>query len=836
MQNTLFNPYHEDLPITAVFDETKAKLTTENTLILVAPPGAGKSTLLPLALLHEPWLEDKKIVLLEPRRLAAKSIAQRMADLLGETVGDSIGYRIRFETKVSKTTKIEVVTEGILTRMLQNDNALEDVGMVIFDEFHERSIHADVALALARETQTVLREDLRLLIMSATLNQDQLVARLNAPLIVSEGRQYPVTINYLQDADPYLLPEMVANAALNALKKDAGDVLLFLPGQAEILKCAEILKQKTSDIAIHPLYGQLPFSKQQAAIFPNKHGKRKIVIATSIAETSLTIEGIRIVIDSGFGRTAVFDTKSSLSGLKTVRISKDSADQRAGRAGRLTAGVCYRMWSAATHTKLAEHRKPELLEADLTPLMLDLAVWGIHAVNTLVWIDEPPKHAVQQARLTLQQLGAIENGKVTTHGIAMNALPTHPRIAHLLLQAEAEGLLNLGTDLAAVLEERDPLPKDAGIDITLRIEALRRYRKTNNGGGKFSRIEKIAQQYRKLFNIAVDNATFDPYEVGLLLVHAYPERIAFARPGNNAQFQLANGKYAMAGHKDDLAHEPWLAIAHLNDKAHKTGKIFLAAPLNPTDLAPFVKEVTVTKWNTKQGGLIAAKETRIGSIVLKTIPLKNPDEKLLVQAICEAISNEGAHLLNFNKAVTNWQNRVLSLRKWYPQADWPDVSTAHLLATNSEWLTPYLSTVKKPEDLKKIDLEQVLQYSLTHQQQKELDQYAPPRILVPSGSNIQLDYQENGSAPILAVRIQEVFGMQSTPTVNNGKTSILMHLLSPGYRPAQITSDLESFWKTGYFEVRKELRARYKKHAWPDDPLNHPPLKGTKKQAQRYKM
>ncbi len=834
MTTTAFDPYQENLPITAIFDQVKQHLTSGNTLILSAPPGAGKSTLLPLALMQEKWLGDQKIIMLEPRRLAAKSIAKRLAALIGENVGESIGYRIRFETCVSEQTKIEILTEGILTRMLQNDNTLEGVGMVIFDEFHERSIHADVALALARETQTVLRDDLRLLIMSATLNQEKLVDLLNAPLVKSEGRQYPVDVRYLTDADPYSLPELTAAAVLNALKAEKeGDILVFLPGQAEIKKCAALLNQKTDDIWIHELYGQLPFSKQQAAILPNRAGKRKIVIATDIAETSLTIEGVTIVVDSGFRRIAQFDPKSGLSGLKTVRIAKDSADQRAGRAGRLSPGVCYRMWSTGTHQHLAMHSTPEILEADLTPLMLDLANWGINSIHQLDWVDTPAQHPVKEARKTLEELGALQNGKITTHGKAMNQLPTHPRIAQMLLTAKEEGLLNLATDLAATVEERDPLPKETGIDITLRIEALRRYRQNNGKGGPFARIEKVAKNYRKLFNLHVENDAFDPYEAGLLLVHAYPERIAFARPGNNAQFQLANGKYAMAGHKDDLAYEAWLAIAHLNDRDHGTGKIFLAAPLNPTDLAPFVKELTITKWDTRQGGVIAATETRIGNIVLKSTPIQNPDQELLTQAISDAVAKEGEHLLDFNDEVTQWQNRIISLKKWNPTQPWPDVTTATLLETNVTWLSPYFTTVKKPEDLKKINLKEVLQFSLTYAQQETLNELAPERITVPSGSSIRLNYQENGSAPILAVRIQEIFGLKETPTVNDGKKPVLLHLLSPGYKPAQITGDLSSFWATTYFEVRKELRSRYKKHAWPDNPLTHPPLKGTKKQAER---
>ena len=826
-----YNPYKEDLPIVDVFDEVKEKLLNSSTLVLTAPPGAGKSTLLPLALRNEPWLNGKKILMLEPRRLAAKGIASRMSSLIGESVGETVGYRIRFDTKVSDKTKIEILTEGILTRMLQNDNALEEVGLIIFDEFHERSIHADIALALARETQSVLREDLRLLIMSATINTAVLTDLLKAPLVESNGRQYPVEVKYEGDADEYLLPESSAAAVLKALKVHTGDVLVFLPGEREINKCAEILKQKTSreTVAIQELYGRLPQSKQHAAIYPNRQGKRKVVIATSIAETSLTIEGVKVVVDCGFGRVSKFDPRSGLSGLRTIRIAKDSADQRAGRAGRLEAGTCYRLWSKGTQARLTEHRIPEILEADLAPLMLNLAKWGISDMSQLAWIDQPPQHAVKKALKTLQDLDAIENDKITPHGKEMNNLPTHPRIAHMLLVARDEGLLGLATDLAAILEERDPLPKEAGIDITLRVEALRRYRTTGNSGGKFGRIERIAKQYRSLMKIKEDNASFDPFEAGLLLVHAYPERIAFARPGNNAQFQLSNGAYAMAGHKDDLAHEPWLAIANLNDRESGTGKIFLAAPLNPTDLVPFLREYEITDWNKKKGGLIAIKETRIGSIVLKSVPLEDPDPNLLLQAISNAIRKDGKSLLNFDKAFSQWQNRILTVSKWHPNANWPNVTIEHLLSTNEDWLSPYLGTVKKAEDLKKIKLTDVLQYSLNQEQQKLLNQLAPAKITVPSGSDITLEYQANASTPILPVRIQEIFGLKQTPTVNKGEISILMHLLSPGYKLVQTTSDLESFWKSAYHEIRKELRIRYKKHAWPENPSDHPPIKGPKK-------
>lgn len=817
-----------DLPITDVILEIQKKLADNNTLILNAPPGAGKSTLLPLALFEEAWLKGQKILLLEPRRLAAKTIAQRLASLLGEEVGQTVGYRIRFESRVNENTRIEILTEGILTRMLQSDNELEGVGMVIFDEYHERSIHADVAMALSRESQDVLRPDLRILIMSATLNMPELVSLLNAPVVQSEGRQYPIDLIYTDLNDERMMAEMTAQTVVRALKEKEGDILVFLPGQREIIKCAEIVRRQAKSVVVHELYGKLPQAKQQAAIRPNKEGKRKVVIATAIAETSLTIEGVGIVVDSGFGRVAQFDPKTGLSGLKTIHIAKDSADQRAGRAGRLGPGTCYRMWSRGQQAQLKMHRVPEIMEADLAPLVLDLAKWGISDVNDLTWLSPPPKLAMHLATNLLEDLTALEKGKITAHGKRMQQLPCHPRIAHLLLVAQEEGMSALATDVAAILEERDPLPKEAGVDINLRIEALRRFRSNKGKGGSFSRIEKIAQQYRKMIGIEISNDAVDEFETGLLLVHAYPERIAFARPGNNAQYQLANGKYAMMGHRDDLSSESWLAIAHMNASG-KTGRIFLASPLNPTDLRPFLKEVDTNTWNTKWGGVVATRDTRIGSIILKSIPLPDPPQDEIAMAISNALIKEGEHLLNFDAKVQQWQYRIHTLRKLHPKSSWPDVSTKHLLQTNSEWLLPYLNGVKKPEDLKKINLAEVLKNSLDYEQQKELNKLAPESLEVPSGSNIKLEYQKNGSVPVLAVRIQEVFGLKDTPTINNGQTSVLMHLLSPGYKPTQITSDLRSFWASTYFDVRKDLRAKYKRHFWPEDPSNEPAIRGTKK-------
>ncbi len=811
-----FDPFNSELPVTGILNEVREKLSEQNTLIVNAPPGAGKSTLLPLALLDQDWLAGKKIIMLEPRRLAARSIAARMASLLNDNLGDTIGYRIRFESRVSAKTRLEVVTEGILTRMLQNDNALENAGLVIFDEFHERSLHADLALALCREAQQVLRPDLRILVMSATLNMPQLTSLLKSPAIVSEGKQYPVDIIYTNDADERLLPELAARTVARAAAEHPGDILVFLPGEAEIRKCEELLNSQLDGFRIHPLYGQLPQHEQNLAIMPSKDGKRKVVLATSIAETSLTIEGIRVVVDSGFARVSRFDPGSGLARLETVRISKDSADQRAGRAGRLSSGVCYRMWTMATHARLAEHRIPEIMEADLASLMLDMAVWGVNNIIELTWLSPPPKASVSQATDTLHQIAALEKGRITPHGKQVHQLACHPRIAHMLLMAEETKQKQLGTDIAALLEERDPLPRESGIDINLRIEALRRCR-VNGGGGRFARIEKVAASYRKMLDLNTDNGPVDPFETGLLLAFAYPERIASARPGNNAQFQLANGKIAAAGHKDDLSHEPWLAVANM-DLREGLGKIFLAAPLNPKDLLPMVKEQETIAWDTRKGGLIASKDLRIGSIVLQSKPLKSPSPEKVQEAISKAITEEGENLLDFNEDMQQLQSRIQSLGKWNADQTWPDVSTETLLQNNADWLGPYLKDVRKPEDLKKIDLAAALLHSLNWDQQQLLQELAPAKLDVPSGSAIRLQYFPNGATPVLSVRLQEVFGLADTPKINRSKTSLVMHLLSPGYKPVQVTSDLKSFWNNLYFEIKKELQRRYPKHAWPDDP------------------
>lgn len=823
-----FDPFSFDLPVSEIIPEVKKHLSASNSLIIQAPPGAGKSTLLPLALLDEPWLKGKKIIMLEPRRLATKSIAQRMADMLGEDVGKTVGYRIRFESAISNQTRLEVITEGILTRMMHQDNALEEVGLVIFDEFHERNLFSEVALALAREVQQVLRPDLRILLMSATIDAEQLSQLLGSKVIQSQGRQYPVEINYLNEVDEYAIGEDTARQIIPLTKKHTGDFLVFLPGQGEIKKTEEILKRALPEDVIVPLFGQLSPSEQNRAILPHPSGKRKIVLSTDIAETSLTIEGVRVVVDSGFAKSNRFDARSGLSRLVLHRISKDSADQRSGRAGRLSSGHSYRLWSKANQAQLAEYRTPELLEADLTSLVLDMKAWGKEDIRSMTWLTPPPAGTLALSEKVLEAIDAVEAGKLTDHGKEIHQLPVHPRIAHMLIYAKRMNQLALATDIAAVLEERDPLPADAGVDLNLRIDALRKFRDRGVSMSRIKKIEKVATQYRRLFNIQPENKPADPWATGLLLAYAYPERIAAARPGNNAQFQLSNGKIAQIGHRDDLAHESWLAVAHV-DAREGLGKIWMAAPLNPKDLAPMLKTKEVLEWDRKKGGLIAHSEIRIGAIILGTRPLQKFDKSLAKQAILEAIQEEGQFLLDWNEEVMQLIFRVQSLKKWNPEQNWPDWSVETLCQSSPEWLEPYLENISKNEDFKKLDLSQILLHSLSFEQQQLLESLAPSKITVPSGSQIRLEYKEEGVTPLLSVRLQELFGLLDTPKVNQGKVAVLIEMLSPGYKPVQLTQDLKSFWANGYFEVKKELKRRYPKHEWPEDPISAEAVRGVKK-------
>ncbi|SHN31894.1 ATP-dependent helicase HrpB [Cyclobacterium lianum] len=817
-----------NLPILEAIPEVKQQLKKHSTLLLHAPPGAGKSTLLPLTLLDEDWLGPQKILMLEPRKLAAKSIAQRMAQLLDESPGQSVGYRVRFDSCAGPNTRIEVITEGILTRMMQQDNALEGVGMVIFDEFHERSIHADLGLALCREIQQILRPELKVLIMSATLDSKMLADQLHCPLVSSEGKEFPVTVHYRPGTDLFNLPEQVSLAAREALAEYPGDVLVFLPGQGEIKKTAKYLKERFPDIAIFTLYGQMAFGRQQAALLPHPEGKRKIVLSTAIAETSLTIEGIQIVIDGGFMRSASFNPNSSLNKLVTIPVTQDTAAQRTGRAGRLGPGHCYRLWSKASQEKLLPFRQPEIRETDLAALALELHKWGINDYHQLEWITSPPEGHWQQAISTLEHLGAIENGKITPHGLALHAIPAHPRIAHLLVYSQEIGQQTLASDLAALLEEKDPLPSSEGLDINLRIEALRRHRSTSAGYRGFDKIEKIARAYRKILDIAPSNGPVDGYMTGVLLAQAFPERIAYSRPGNQGHFQLANGKIAAMDKKDGLAQEAWIAVAQLNEGT-AVGKIFLASVLSPADLKPMIKVTPRVYWDEQEETVLAVEEWKIGQLLLQKKPLKSPDKAQTTQALLDMLRKSGEKWLKFDEKVVQWQNRVMSLRVWNGTELWPDVSTGHLLKTVDQWLAPYLTDTKSAAELSRLPLDEILQSSLSYAQQQALNALAPVKLGLPSGSMVRISYFADGEPPVLAARLQELFGWRQTPKINDNKTPLLVHLLSPGFKPVQVTRDLENFWNQTYHEVRKELKRRYPRHHWPDNPWEAQAVSGIRR-------
>jgi ATP-dependent helicase HrpB len=825
-------------PVLEIEVELKQQLHEKNIVILQAPPGAGKSTILPLQLLNEPWLTEKKIILLEPRRLAARSVATRMATLLNETPGAQIGYRVRFETCVSEKTKLEVVTEGILTRMIQHDNSLENIGLIIFDEFHERSLQADLALALSLQVQQVLRSDLKILIMSATLDGEKLSAILNkAPIITSHGKQYPVAIHYIPE-EPYVsLTVTVAKAIRKAYHGHAGDILVFLPGAGEIHRTAELLAAENLGAEVCTLYGDLPFKKQQEAILPHPQNKRKIVLSTSIAETSLTIEGITVVIDSGYARVPRFDPRSGLTRLETIRVTKDAADQRAGRAGRLTPGVCYRLWSQGVQSALAAHRNPEIMEADLAPLVLELSEWGVKNIQELTWITIPPAGAVNQANELLHELKALHQHQITARGKSMLRLPTHPRIAHMLLEASPESQhdLALATDLAALLEERDPLPREAGADLTLRLEALRKWRggeRVNADRNILERIERLAMAWRKQFSIQSDNTAVSDTEVGGLLMAAYPERIARQVEKNSERYKLANGRIAKLPEHDTLHREPWLVVAQL-DAGSGEGKIFLAAPLSEEDLLPISEQHDVVKWDYNRSMVIGSREKRIGNLVLSSSPLLKISEEQRVKVLCEIIREQGLRILNWSEAQQEWQARIMSLKAWRPDEPWPDLNDESLLQRLEEWLGPFLTTVAKQTDLQRLELTTILPTLLPWELNNKINILAPSHIAVPSGSMIKVNYFSDGRSPVVEVRLQEVFGLNETPVVNEGKNKVILHLLSPGYKPVQVTQDLRSFWNNTYAEVRKELRTRYPKHSWPDDPWTAQAIRGAVKRKNR---
>ena len=880
------------LPASLIADDVNSALQTHNSLVITAPPGAGKSTLLPLTTLSSLG-DGEKILMLEPRRLAARQIAERMAQILGETVGKTVGYRVRFESKVSKRTRIEVLTEGILTRMLVDDATLDGVSIVIFDEFHERSINSDLALALTRQAQEIIRPDLKIVIMSATIDACGICAALKAPLIESEGRMFPVELHYAdEDTDPRDIAAVAASTTIEAYKKHEGDILVFLPGQAEIERCFELLSNSqhltTSPsqpittttphhLTIHPLYGNLSPENQRRAIAPSAPGERKIVIATPIAETSITIEGVRVVIDSGLCRQVVFDARTGLSHLQTVRISMDMATQRMGRAGRVAEGVCYRLWTKASEHLMAEQRKPEIEEADLAPMVLDTAAFGESDAEALPWLTMPPRAGVFKAKELLMSLGAIdENGNITPIGKRMAALPCHPRIARMILAttslntSTSQGVhlsqvhqqhlttttsqgvhlsqvhqqhlttttshhnnTSLACDIAALLEEKDPMSDTAGTDLTLRLSALRAARRKGQMG-RWQRIAKIAAEYRRMAHTDEDNRDPAPTEVGLLVAHAYPERIAHST-NSIGSYRLASGANVQLDATDQQSAHSWLAIASLHSAPGATGRVFLAAPLDPEDLnAEFVKEVDNISWDAKQGCVVMQREQRIGKLMLSEKPIHDADKEQVKSIVCEAMKKDGLTMMAWSeKAVEQVQRRVAQVAAWHPELALPDVSTEHLLSTAADWLPFYLEEggrVKSSvQELRKLNLAEIIWNLLPYEAQQEVDRLAPTHIEVPTGSRIRIDYRTGAEAPVLSVRLQECFGMERTPCVDDGKQPMLMELLSPGFKPVQLTQDLASFWQGTYFEVRKELRRRYPKHYWPENPLEAEAVRGVKR-------
>ncbi|WP_034383579.1 ATP-dependent helicase HrpB [Deinococcus sp. YIM 77859] len=824
---------YPDLPVFEVLPELRAALERSPLVVLQAPPGAGKSTALPLALLNEPSLAGQGVVMLQPRRVAARAVAARLAEGLGEEVGRTVGFRVRFESRVSSRTRLEVVTEGILTRRLQRDPELSGVGLVILDEFHERSLNADLALALLREVQGALRDDLRVLVMSATLDP-ALPERLGAPLVQSKGRMYPVDVRYLP-ADPVgRVEDVVVRAVREALAAHVeGDVLAFLPGAREIHGARAALSDVNA--VVLPLYGDLPLAEQRRALLPDPQGRRKVVLATSIAETSLTLPGVRVVVDGGLSRTQRFDPGTGLTRMVTTRVTRDAAEQRAGRAGRTSPGTAYRLWSERTHAALPAARPPEILDADLTPLTLELAGWGVPDPAALAWLDKPPAPRVEAARALLRDLDALdEEGRITQRGGALLELPTHPRLAHLLQGGVALGLGPLAADVAALLEERDPLGGGAGTDLTSRVAALRAWRRGERGRGEagvLQRVERLCAQWRRLLDLCPEDLPPDPFAVGHLVALAYPERVALAREGGGGRFLLAGGQGARLPEGDALAASPALAVAHL-DAGTGEGRIHLAAPLDPRALAARAVWHDAARWDTRTGTLVAQRERRVGALVLETRPLPDLPHAARVEALAGAVRSEGLHLLTFSPEAENLRARVESIRRWRPEeTGWPDLSDAALLATLQDWLGPFLEGVRTRDDFKRLNLLPALQALLPWPLLGRLDDLAPTFLTVPSGSRIRLQYQPDGSPPVLAVKLQELFGLAETPTVNAGRTPVRLHLLSPAGRPVQVTQDLRSFWNSSYFEVRKDLRGRYPKHPWPDDPWSHVPTRQTKKRG-----
>ncbi len=829
------------LPIEPILPSIRARLAGNRALVLQAPPGAGKTTRVPLALLGADWLGDKSIVMLEPRRLATRAAAYRLAEQLGERPGDTIGYRMRGDTRVGARTRIEVVTEGILTRRLQRDPTLDDVGLLIFDEFHERSLDADLGLALALRTQSLVRDDLRILVMSATLDGAG-VARLlgDAPIVTSEGRAFPVETRYVAPRADARLEATVVGTITDALRRETGDLLVFLPGAGEIRRVESLLAERDLGGAIiAPLYGMLSQEDQDRAIRPDASGRRKIVLATSIAETSLTIEGIRVVIDSGLSRRPRFSPPTGMTRLETVRVSIASADQRRGRAGRLGPGVCYRLWPEhETHHLLAD-TPPEITSADLAPLALDLAAAGVGDPLELAWLDPPAPAAFAQARELLGELAALDaRGEITAHGREMSSLPVHPRLSHMLLHARRAGTATLGAQLAALLSERDIFRAAGGpidADVAFRLDVLGRDNAAAlPAGAELDRgaVHRVRAEADRLAR-RPDRSDRHPersdrHDTGVLLALAYPDRVAQRRAGDAARFVLRNGRGAELVGAQTLATSPYIVAAELDDRRPES-RIFLAAPITieairETFADQIVAEDTV-EFDDSTGTVASRRRERLGAIVLRDVAGAKPHPDQVRRAFVDAIRRRGLASLRWPEAARRVRERMAFVAHY--DASWPDVSDAALDASLDEWLGPLLADARRLSDVERLDLAEALRGLLDWKQRRDLDALAPTHLEVPTGSRIPIDYAD-AAAPVLAVRVQEVFGLTESPRVMGGRVAVTMHLLSPAHRPVQVTRDLAGFWRTSYFDVRKDLRGRYPKHEWPEDPLTATPTRRAK--------
>jgi ATP-dependent helicase HrpB len=840
----------KSFPIDEILPRLKEAVSANPSVVLHAPPGAGKTTRVPLALLDIISPSKGRILMLEPRRIAAASAARWMANGLGEQAGETVGYSIRFESRVSKKTRVEVVTEGILTRRIQADPGLEGVSVVIFDEFHERSLHADLALALCLDLRRGLREDLKVLVMSATLDCGPIASLLGgAPVISSSGKFFSVEERYLPDKAA-TLPERIASAAGRALREASGDLLVFLPGAAEIRACTQAIERMPgilqSGTTVHPLYGDLPFEEQERAIMPL--GNRKIIIATNIAETSLTIEGVGAVIDSGLTRRLQYDPSTGMNRLITVTVSKASAEQRKGRAGRLGPGVCYRLYSHNTFLSMVPFAPPEILVSDLSSLALELAAWGVKRPSELSWLDPPPQSAWESAVRLLTDLGALDKAaSVTPEGRKMARFPLHPRLARLLLHAEELGCPRLGADLAALLSEREVLRRDASKgrmvrqsepDIEARTGLLARWRKEKEapeGSDPWAlrAVERTAGQLIGLMRRekkASGKERHDSDLISGLILSAFPDRVGQLRQEGEGRFVLSQGRGVRLLSTTGLSKSPYIVALNLDAGEKAEGIVHLASPVSEEiirkELRGRIESLRKVEWDRREERIIAKVEERIGAVVLSSRPF-SPSEEEALPVLCEAIgSNPG--MLTFSTEARQFQGRVGLMRRAFPDEDWPDLSDEQLLSNIKEWLLPWLTGRRNSQDIKNMDILPALKAGLSWEKSRLLEDRAPRAIVVPSGHGVSVDYA-SGDVPVLAVKLQEMFGLADTPEIADGRVKVLLHLLSPARRPVQITKDLKGFWNSGYQQVKKELKGRYPKHPWPDDPWNAVPTRKTKR-------